>query len=88
MPLTGLRGLVRQASDAYARLLSALLAISVLAWRWTPPAPQLPSLEVFPLDCTVEEFAEKVSSQHVIVCYGDHRQAVRDFCKLVDIDLI
>ncbi len=55
---------------------------------WTPPAPQLPSLEVFPLDCTVEEFAEKVSSQHVIVCYGDHRQAVQDFCKLLDIDLV
>ena len=55
---------------------------------WTPPAPQLPSLEVFPLDCTVEEFAQKVSSQHVIICYGDHRQAVKDFCKLVDIDLI
>lgn len=55
---------------------------------WTPPAPQLPSLEVFPLDCTVEEFAEKVSSQHVIVCYGDYRQAVRDFCKLLDIDLM
>lgn len=55
---------------------------------WTPPAPQLPSLEVFPLDCTVEEFAEKVSSQHVIVCYGDHREAVRDFCKLLEIDLL
>lgn len=55
---------------------------------WTPPAPQLPSLEVFPLDCTVEEFAEKVSSQHVIVCYGDYREAVRTFCKLMDIDLI
>lgn len=55
---------------------------------WAPPAPQLPSLEVFPLDCTVEAFAEKVSSQHVIVCYGDHRQAVQDFCKLLDIDLI
>ena len=37
---------------------------------WTPPAPQLQSLEVFPLDCTVEAFAQKVSSQHVIVCYG------------------
>ncbi|MEA4870958.1 MAG: hypothetical protein VB062_10070 [Christensenella sp.] len=55
---------------------------------WTPPAPQLPSLEVFPLDCTVEEFAEKVSSQHVIVCYGDCREAVRTFCKLTDIDLL
>ncbi len=55
---------------------------------WAPPAPQLPSLEVFPLDCSVEEFANKVSSQHVIVCYGDHREAVRDFCKLVNIVLI
>jgi len=55
---------------------------------WTPPAPQLPSLEVFPIDCTVEEFAQKVSSQHVIVCYGDRREAVKDFCRLMDIDLI
>ena len=30
MPQPGLRGLVRRAADAYARLLSALLAISVL----------------------------------------------------------
>ncbi len=52
---------------------------------WTPPAPQLPSLEVIPQDCTVEEFAQKISSQHVIICYGDHREAVRDFCKLMDI---
>ncbi len=55
---------------------------------WAPPAPQLPSLEVIPQDCTVEEFAQKVSSQHVIVCYGDHREAVRDFCKLMDIKLL
>lgn len=55
---------------------------------WTPPAPQLPSLEVIPKDCTVEEFAQKVSSQHVIVCYGDHREAVRDFCKLMNIGLL
>ena len=55
---------------------------------WAPPAPQLPSLEVIPQDCTVEEFAQKVSSQHVIVCYGDHREAVRDFCKLLDIKLL
>ncbi|MDD4311344.1 MAG: hypothetical protein PHW41_02540 [Eubacteriales bacterium] len=55
---------------------------------WAAPAPQLPSLEVFPLDCTVEQFAERVSSQHVIVCYGDHREAVRDLCKLLEIDLL
>lgn len=55
---------------------------------WAPPAPQLPSLEVFPLDCTVAEFAERVSSQHVIICYGDHREAVCDFCMLMEIDLL
>lgn len=55
---------------------------------WNPPAPQLPSLEVEPLDCTVEEFAQKVSGQHVIICYGDFRESVRDFCKLMDIKLI
>ncbi len=61
------------------------------AWNefgWDDPAPQLPSLEVFPDSCTVEEFAEKVSSQHVIVAYGNHVEAVRDFCKLMDIELV
>lgn len=55
---------------------------------WEPPAPQLPSLEVFPLDCTVEDFAKKVSSQHVIIGYGDHSEALSDFCKLLDIELM
>ncbi len=61
------------------------------AWEecgWAPPAPQLPSLEVFPRDCTVEEFAQKVSSQHVIVAYGDHREALRDFCALTGIQMM
>ncbi len=55
---------------------------------WEAPAPQLPSLEVFPDDCSVEEFAQKVSSQHVIVAYGDYTEALRDFCKLNDIEMI
>ena len=38
--------------------------------------------------CTVEEFAQKVSSQHVIVAYGDYSEAVRDFCKMMDIELV
>ena len=44
------------------------------AWNefgWDDPAPQLPSLEVFPDSCTVEEFAQNVSCQHVIVAYGN-----------------
>ena len=61
------------------------------AWNefgWDDPAPQLPSLEVFPDSCTVEEFAQNVSSQHVIVAYGNHVEAIRDLCKMMDIALI
>ena len=61
------------------------------AWNeygWDDPAPQLPSLEVFPDSCTVEEFAQKVSSQHVIVAYGNHVQALRDFCGMMGIELM
>ena len=54
---------------------------------WTQPAPQLPSLEVFP-HVTMEDFANKVTSQHIIVCYGDHTDAIRDLCNLLDIDVV
>ena len=55
---------------------------------WAPPAPQLPSLEIFPDSCTVEEFAQKVASQHIIFAYGDHMESLRDFCRLTDIEMI
>jgi len=55
---------------------------------WAQPAPQLPGLEVFPDSCSVEEFAQKVSSQHVIVCYGDYSEAIRDLCGLLGIEVI
>jgi len=61
------------------------------AWNefgWDDPAPQLPSLEVAPDSCTVEEFAQKVSSQHVIVAYGDYTEALKDFCGMMDIELV
>ena len=61
------------------------------AWNefgWDDPAPQLPSLEVFPDSCTVEEFAQNVSSQHVIVAYGNYTEALRDFCKMMDIEFV
>lgn len=57
-------------------------------YGWDDPAPQLPSLEVFPDNCTVEEFAQKVSSQHVLVAYGDYTEEVRDFCRLMGVELI
>ena len=61
------------------------------AWNeygWDDPAPQLPSLEVFPDSCTVEDFAQKVSSQHVIVAYGDFTEELRDFCRMMGIELV
>ncbi len=56
-------------------------------YGWDDPAPQLPSLEVFPDSCTVEEFAQKVSGQHVIVAYGDWTEAIRDFCAIMGIEV-
>ena len=55
---------------------------------WDDPAPQLPSLQVFPDSCTVEEFAQNVSCQHVIVAYGNYVETIRDFCRLLDIELV
>jgi L-fucose isomerase-like protein len=57
-------------------------------YGWKLPAPRLPSLRVIPKSCTVEEFAEKVSSQHVLVCYGDYTQAIKDLCDLLDIQIL
>ena len=54
---------------------------------WTHPAPQLPSLEIF-LDSPVEEFAQSVSGQHYIIAYGDHSEALKDFCYLKDIRVV
>jgi hypothetical protein len=47
----------------------------------------LPSLEIF-LDSPVEEFAQKISGQHYIIAYGDHSQALRNFCYLKDINVV
>jgi L-fucose isomerase-like protein len=54
---------------------------------WDAPAPQLPSLEIF-LDSPVKDFAQKVSGQHYILAYGNHSQALRDFCYLKDIEVV
>ncbi len=54
---------------------------------WDHPAPQLPSLEIF-LDTPVEDFAQKISGQHYIMAYGNHVQALLDFCSLNNIEVI
>jgi L-fucose isomerase-like protein len=54
---------------------------------WDHPAPQLPSLEIV-LDVPVEDFAQKVSGQHYIIAYGNHLQALTDFCFIKNIEVI
>ncbi|MCK9287045.1 MAG: hypothetical protein PHU24_07115 [Sphaerochaetaceae bacterium] len=61
------------------------------AWEefgWDQPAPQLSSLEVFPDSCTVDEFAQRVCSQHVIISYGDYKEELRYFCSLLGIEMV
>ncbi len=54
---------------------------------WDQPAPQLPSLE-FVLDTSVEDFAEKVMSQHCIITYGDNSEIIKNMCKILDIEVV
>jgi len=54
---------------------------------WTPPAPQLPSLEIV-LDGPVEAFIEQVLSQHYIISYGDNTQPLRDLCSILGVGVI
>jgi len=54
---------------------------------WIPPAPQLPSLEII-LDSSIEDFAQKVMSQHYIITYGNNYSLIKDFCNLKNIELI
>jgi L-fucose isomerase-like protein len=62
----------------------------LISWEevgWAKPAPQLPSLEVF-LDTPMEDFTRKISGQHYIIAYGDHKQSLVDFCYLNDIQIV
>ncbi len=65
-------------------------AVTPRPWEeagWEPPAPQLPSLEII-LDTPVEDFAEKVLSQHYILSYGDNTKEYTELCSLLQIDVI
>jgi L-fucose isomerase-like protein len=54
---------------------------------WAPPAPQLPSLELV-FKGPVEDFVQKVMSQHYIIAYGDHRAVLKDLCSILDVAVI
>jgi len=76
--------------DKYVMHIVTGKAVKPRRWEeagWKPPAPQLPSLEII-LDTPIEEFAEKVLSQHYILSYGNNTQTLRDLCKILDIEII
>ena len=52
---------------------------------WDQPAPQLSALNIKIPD--VERFAENVACQHYIITYGDNRQAIRNLCAILGIDV-
>lgn len=55
---------------------------------WKAPAPQLPSLAIYPDSCTVETFSQRVGGQHTILSYGDQSRVIRSMCHLAGISLI
>ena len=89
---TGRVTLCRLASrgDQYRMHMVTGEAVPPRSWEeagWTPPAPQLPSLEVI-LDTPVRDFAAKVLGQHYIIAYGDHHAQMSDLCRLLGIAVI
>ena len=76
--------------DRYRMHIAIGEAVTPRRWEeagWDQPAPQLPGLEII-LDDPIEDFAEKVMSQHYILAYGDHRRQYIDFCRLLGIEVI
>ena len=49
---------------------------------WAPPAPQLPSLEVFFEGGESESFLKNVMSQHYIVTYGDNVARIEEYARI------
>jgi L-fucose isomerase-like protein len=65
-------------------------AVAPRKWEecgWASPAPDLPSLEVI-LDTPVEDFAQKVLSQHYIVAWGDVTGEIAELCRLLGVEVV
>jgi L-fucose isomerase-like protein len=74
----------------YVMHISLANAQTPIKWEeagWAPPAPQLPSLEMI-FDYPVEEFIQKVMSQHYIISYGDNRALLQDICGILGIPVL
>ena len=55
---------------------------------WAPPAPQLPSIEVFFESGESEGFLKNVMGQHYIVTYGDNVELIENYAKINGIKVI
>jgi len=76
--------------DVYRLHMVAGEGLSPRRWEelgWEAPAPFFPSLEI-KLNIPVEDFAQKITSQHYFVIYGDYREEIKDLCKLLDIEVV
>jgi len=76
--------------ESYSMHIVTGRAVTPRTWEecgWAPPAPQLPSLEVI-LDTPVEDFAQKVLSQHYILAYGDVTGELEELCRLLGVAVV
>jgi L-fucose isomerase-like protein len=76
--------------DRYAMHVATGDAVTPRKWEecgWAQPAPQLPGLEIV-LDTPVEEFAQKVMSQHYFVVYGDATVEIAELCRLLGVEVL
>lgn len=76
--------------DRYTLHVATGEAVAPRKWEeagWSPPAPQLPSLEIV-LDRPVEAFLENVMGQHYILAYGDHRVVLNDLCRILGVEMV
>lgn len=55
---------------------------------WKPPAPRLPSVRIYPDRRSVDDIAQTICGQHVLVGYGDYTGALKNLCDLLEIELI
>ena len=77
-------------NGSYCMHITTADALTPRKWEeagWAPPAPQLPSLEMI-FDYPVEDFVQKVMSQHYIISYGDNRAVLKDLCAILNIGVI
>ena len=76
--------------DRYSLHMATGDAVEPRKWEeagWSPPAPQLPGLEIV-LDSPVEKFAQDVMGQHYIISYGDNTETFKDLCALLGVEVI